>query len=341
MIRITMEPQEIDEISRLLDSIVDRYETVEDPGFLREADLLAHELPKRLRRQVLEFKRCEPGDGCLVLGGYPMDFERIGPTPEHWSQRQTPASTLREEILFVLFGSLLGEPIAWATQQDGYLVHDILPVKGLEHEQLGLGSEELLWWHTEDAFHEYRGDYIGMMCVRNLDAVPTTVCAIQDLDISPRQRELLFEPIYPIKPDESHLVKNKSNDHDLDEDLQKAYEKMHHQFDEPDRIAVLFGAEDSPYMRLDPYFMDRQDDAPEAQAAFDDLTAQIDRNLQDLVLRSGDLCFIDNFLAVHGRKPFKARYDGQDRWLKRINIVRDLRKSRSARETPESRVIRS
>lgn len=48
---------------------------------------------------------------------------------------------------------------------------------------------------------------------------------------------------------------------------------------------------------------------------------------------------IDNFRAVHGRKPFKARYDGKDRWLKRINIARDLRKSRPVRSAAESRII--
>jgi alpha-ketoglutarate-dependent taurine dioxygenase len=58
------------------------------------------------------------------------------------------------------------------------------------------------------------------------------------------------------------------------------------------------------------------------------------------VLEPGDVCFIDNFKAVHGRRAFKARYDGHDRWLKRVNITRDLRKSRAEREAPTSRVIR-
>jgi hypothetical protein len=34
---------------------------------------------------------------------------------------------------------------------------------------------------------------------------------------------------------------------------------------------------------------------------------------------------------VHGRKPFKARHDGTDRWLKRLDVTLDLRKSRAAR----------
>ncbi len=92
-------------------------------------------------------------------------------------------------------------------------------------------------------------------------------------------------------------------------------------------------------MRLDPYFMEHLDDDPEAQEALDALVEQIDTNLKDLTLKSGDICFIDNYRVVHGRKPFTARYDGNDRWLKRLNIVRDLRKSRSSRGSAQSLIL--
>jgi alpha-ketoglutarate-dependent taurine dioxygenase len=56
-------------------------------------------------------------------------------------------------------------------------------------------------------------------------------------------------------------------------------------------------------------------------------------------MESGDFCFLDNYRVVHGRKPFKARHDGTDRWLKRVNVVRDLRKSRTARQSAMARTI--
>jgi alpha-ketoglutarate-dependent taurine dioxygenase len=65
----------------------------------------------------------------------------------------------------------------------------------------------------------------------------------------------------------------------------------------------------------------------------------IEERLFDLVLEAGQVIFIDNFKAVHGRRPFKAHYDGTDRWLKRVNLTRDLRKSRELRETADSRVV--
>jgi hypothetical protein len=102
---------------------------------------------------------------------------------------------------------------------------------------------------------------------------------------------------------------------------------------------VLSGDPKAPYVRLDPYFMDRIEHEAKAQDALDACVACVDAALQDRVLEPGDIYFIDNYQSVHGRKPFRARFDGTDRWLKRINVTRDLRKSRDARESASSRVL--
>jgi alpha-ketoglutarate-dependent taurine dioxygenase len=71
----------------------------------------------------------------------------------------------------------------------------------------------------------------------------------------------------------------------------------------------------------------------------DSLIRAIDENLTGVALLPGECVFIDNYKAVHGRSSFKARFDGTDWWLKRINITRDLRKSRAVRAAPASRVV--
>src|SRR4030095_5660464 len=121
-------------------------------------------------------------------------------------------------------------------------------------------------------------------------------------------------------------------------ETQAAYQKIEMMGEAPEKISVLYGHPKSPYLRIDPYFMPRVDN-PQAQEALDALIQELDRSVQDVVLQSGDYCFIDNFKAVHGRKPFTAEYDGNDRWLARINIAKDLRKSRSARASSRSRMI--
>lgn len=339
MLRASFLDHDIQEVQALVADIVSRYDSVEQPEFLREANLLAHELPRWLREFLLEFKYLEPADGVCILSGYPIDESRIGPTPKSWNSRAVPSRTLPEEVLFILVGSLLGDPIAWATQQDGFIVHDILPIRGLEQEQLGCGSEVLLTWHTEDAFHPYRGDHLGMLCLRNPDRVPTTIGSLANARLSSRQIDLLFEPHFTIRPDESHLVKHKAAQRSINENLRAAYDQIEKMRDRPDKIALLYGAREAPYLRIDPYFMEPVEDHPEAQAALDALIKAIDESMEDMALEPGDICFIDNFRMVHGRKPFKARYDGTDRWLKRINITYDLRKSRAARSSSPSRVL--
>jgi enduracididine beta-hydroxylase len=336
--KISMTARETHDIQALIDEITVAFHSIEDPELLRRLPLLAHELPRRLRALLLEFKLDEPAAGVLVFSGFPIDEDRIGPTPAHWDARTCPPSTLREEVFCALLASLLGEPIAWATQQGGHVVHDVLPIRGHEGEQLGSGSEQLLWWHTEDAFHSYRGDYIQMFCLRNPDRVPTTVGTLEGIRLEQRHLELLFEPLFTILPDESHLPKNRPPNPGAAE-RSASYERIQELQARPPKLPVLFGDPSSPYLRLDPYFMERVEDPPEAQEALDALVQFIDAGLWDLVLEPGDVCFIDNYRAVHGRKPFKARYDGRDRWLKRLNIARDLRKSRSARESSTSRVI--
>lgn len=334
--RVVVSSEEVAAIRGLLARIAERYDAVEDPAFLRSAPVLAHELPERLRTEFYEFK-LEEKPSVLIISGYPIDQERIGRTPEHWN-RPKQAGVFREEALLVLFGSLLGHPIGWSTQQDGRVVHDILPIKGHENEQLGSGCKQTLTWHTEDAFHPYRGDYICMACLRNPEHVPTTICSIDEVSIEERYKDILFEPRFVIRPDESHLPKNRGQQ-TSEEDLEAAYEQINKMNTAPDKLAVLYGHKDAPYVRVDPYFMDRLEDDPEAQEALDALVAEVDEKIRDIALDAGEFCFIDNFQAVHGRRPFEARFDGTDRWLKRINVVRDLRKSRAARPAADSLVI--
>jgi len=84
--------------------------------------------------------------------------------------------------------------------------------------------------------------------------------------------------------------------------------------------------------------MDRPE-IEEARSAMDYLIRAIDGNLTGVALLPGECLFIDNYKTVHGRSSFKARFDGTDRWLKRINITRDLRKSRAVRAAPASRAV--
>jgi L-asparagine oxygenase len=332
---------EIKEIKLLLSEVTARYKSVEDADFLKNAPLLAHDLPKQVRAFLNDFRQLEMPSGVCVISAYPVDDRQIGRTPDHWKSRDGVSSALEEEVLFTLFASLLGDCIGWATQQNGYIIHDVLPIKDDELLQIGTGSQQTIWWHNEDAFHPYRGDYVGLMCLRNPNRVPTTFACMDMIELDPRHIKILFEPRFIIRPDESHAMRNTEGAEGDDEFrafVQYAYKSMSEEYRAPSKLAVLFGDPQSPYLRLDPYFMDPLED-DEAQSALNALIREIDWKLSEIILQPGDCLFVDNYRAVHGRKSFKANYDGNDRWLKRTNIARDLRKSRAARRACTSRII--
>lgn len=324
MDRLQIDATELQDIMQLLDKIEGEFGSFESDEELHRAITYAQELPSRIRRTLNAF-RLEQLSGVLCISGYPVDHERIGPTPAHWRDRPDPSSAHHEELLLLLLSSLLGDPFCWATQQNGRLIHDVLPIKGHENEQLGSSSEAVLTWHTEDAFHPLRGDFLSFACLRNPYAAATTIGHVDLLELPDSVRSILFEERFGIRPDESHLAKNNSAG------SSEAFGEIDKMQSDPVLVPVLFGSSDRPYIRADPYFMMVGHDDQEARYALDQLVKVMDAKMLDMYLEEGDFSFIDNFRVVHGRKPFKARHDGTDRWLKRINITCDLRKSQAAR----------
>ncbi|WP_042383860.1 TauD/TfdA family dioxygenase [Streptacidiphilus melanogenes] len=54
------------------------------------------------------------------------------------------------------------------------------------------------------------------------------------------------------------------------------------------------------------------------------LEESLGRCAQSILLGSGDLLLIDNRRSVHGRTAFRPAYDGTDRWIQRVLLLRRL-----------------
>lgn len=336
---IVLTGQETAEIDSLVRQVTASHESIESASFHRESRIYAHQLPLRVRQRLNDYRLDEPS-GALLIRGLPVREAMLCPTPSSVDERSAAAATLRYDVAFFLLASLLGDPIGWATQQNGRLMHDVFPVRGYESIQIGWGSDETLTWHTEDAFHPFRADYLGLMCLRNPDQVPTTIADMGDIEIPDNMRDILFNASFFILPDDSHqAVSDERNGDDKTARLLRlASERVRLSRSDPEPVAILFGDPDQPYIRFDPDYMRATDDLTQRQAV-DTLRSEICARLREVTLQPGDICFIDNFRAVHGRSAFKARFDGTDRWLRRLNIARDLRFSRQVRASSQSRVI--
>ncbi|MCP3804328.1 TauD/TfdA family dioxygenase [Allokutzneria sp. A3M-2-11 16] len=339
VLELSLRDAEVAAIERIAAEVAHRYGDIESAEFHRDSRAIAEELPRRVREALHRFRASE-SDSTFVTSGLPVDDERVGPTPPEWRDNREPSRTLVYDVAFFLMAALLGDPIAWATQQDGRIMHDVFPLKAHENEQIGWGSAQLLTWHTEDAFHPLRTDYLGLMCLRNNEQVETTVADVSDLDIDPHNREILSQKRFRFVPDNAHRPQNNGlvQTGQAAELLRRSQERVEKAMSDPEPEAVLFGGPELPYLRIDPEYMLVPED-PEERKALDVISSAIDVAMGGVVLQPGDIIFVDNYRAVHGRKPFKARFDGTDRWLRRLNVARDLRKSRDCRLDAESRVI--
>jgi Fe(II)/alpha-ketoglutarate-dependent arginine beta-hydroxylase len=306
----------------LVEDLRARHTRPDGEDFLRSALFKSLSLPRELSERIRDLRYDDAPPAALVRG-FPVDDSAIGPTPSHWKHREADRTAAHDFWLGSL-ASLLGDPFCWSTLQDGRLFNDILPIGGSEQHQTGHGSESLLEFHTEDAFHEYRCDYLLLLSLRNHHRVPTTLAASRALELSRSDREVLFQRRFVIRPDAEHRR------HMTPAEV-AAYELP---------VAVLFGDRDDPGIRVDPPYMEPLPGDGEAAAALARLCAQLESGLRDVVLDPGDVLIIDNQRCVHGRRPFRARLDGTDRWLRKVTVTRDLRKSAERRTDPRSRVLR-
>ncbi|OLZ67267.1 taurine catabolism dioxygenase TauD [Streptomyces sp. IMTB 2501] len=304
-----------------------------DPEFYDRFWDSGHQLPPGLRSFLDGFRRSERS-ACALVHGFPVDETAIGPTPSHWEAAIGAKSTRDQEIFVALCGMALGEPFAWATLQSGRIIQNLLPIQGDEECQSGYGSEALLEFHTEDGFHPDRCDYLLLFGLRNDDQVPTIMASVRDLELSDEDRRILAEPRFYILPDDEHLRQLEARDPN-----HRALAKMRRMQQQPEATAVLFGDRLNPYLRIDRPFMRIAGEDGAAEQALDRLMAGLESVQQDVVVGPGTLLVLDNYLAVHGRRAFRARYDGTDRWLKRLTVTRNLRRGLVSRESDSHRVL--
>ncbi len=333
-----------DSESRSLDSLARRAARSEEltgPEWLGQLALMAHDLPLGLRRALTEFRLTGRPYGGFVISGLPVAESAIGPTPVSYAQTPDTAEARRLDALLLLIGSLLGDPFSFATQQRGRLVLDVFPVPGHEHDQLGSSSTTELEWHNEDAFHPHRADWLMLLCLRNPYAAPTTFGPVHELPLDPDDLAVLFQDRFVIRPDESHTESFNDHTTGFDDTTHNAgaFDQIAKMANDPQRIPILSGAAHAPFIRIDPAYMDHSLDDPAAERALRRIINAIDETIHDVALNPGELLVVDNRRAVHGRRPFQARHDGTDRWLKRINITADLRRSDGFRTAEHGRAI--
>jgi L-asparagine oxygenase len=256
---------------------------------------------------LIEFRRRSNHAGTLILRGLPTDPD-LCPTPVDGRATRDKTTSVSEHSLLLTM-LILGEPIAYLDEKAGALIQNICPVRGQEDLQENTGSA-YLEFHVEDGFHPYKPDYLGLVCLRadHEGIAKTTTASIHRvLDRLPTPAMLLLRrPLFRLRPSTSFGGGESSPP-----------------------IPVLTGHWLDPELCVDHFLMEAL--TPGAEWALELLKQQLVDAALEHTMHPGDLLIVDNRAAVHGRTGFRPRYDGQDRWLQRLFVVRDFRRSSASR----------
>jgi Fe(II)/alpha-ketoglutarate-dependent arginine beta-hydroxylase len=245
-------------------------------------------------------------------------------TPTTFGQHDSIPGVRALHALMLLLGTLLGVPYSFITQQRGSFILDVFPLAGREDDQLGSSSTCMLEWHNEDAHHPMRADFSALMCIRNDQQAETRYAAVADMELPEDVEHELRKPQFVIISDVSHSYSYNLATSGVGAQSEHAFSQNEQMAGGLLRAPVLTGDRANPMICVDFPYMPPDLHSPEALRALGVLRSAIERAGQSLVLKSGTLLAFDNRHGVHGRGGFRASYDGNDRWLKRLNVLRDV-----------------
>jgi Fe(II)/alpha-ketoglutarate-dependent arginine beta-hydroxylase len=328
------------EIQATLDEVhllCQKFPSVESTDFVHDCEVASGRISKRLRDILLRMRNGSSRAGFFLIKGYQVDDDRIGPSPSHWDAMWEKPAYLREEVYQCLISSVLGSIFGWRTQENGRFLRHIVPIDADRNEQLGGSSETTLLWHTEEAFHPARADFLTLMCYRNNEKAETMLVSIDDIRLDQQTIATLKQKRFIIEPDKSHLPTNNQSAHWQLE--QSKFQKIHDILANPQPCAVIFGPDDQPFIRVDQAFMKPLPGDSQAEMALDALHREFDRRATRVIMQPGDFLVIDNALVAHGRTIYTPDYGPKQRWLRRTNVSTGWRHHASFRESFHSRAM--
>lgn len=235
------------------------------------------------------------------------DIGDVPPTPAtpFIDDSATPKAT---ETL-MQFSQLGGFPICYKQEHGGKLIQNIVPVHKTENGQISTSSKTNLYLHTEMAFHPYKPSFVFLLCLRGDEAAATTIASVNEIieKLDKETIEILELPNFVTGIDES--FRDGKNDN----------------FGLTTPVLINIGNEfhDLKWtMTFDFELMKGLNS--ESEYALNKMRDAVNASIDSIYLKAGDLLLIDNNRAVHGRSSFQPKYDGTDRWLKRLLTIKHM-----------------
>lgn len=282
--------------------------------FCQHATELSLQVPERIKYILKQFKEKGSKNGFQLIKNINLSNTELPPTPSD-NNEKIGEKTSFARIQAILI-SVIGEMIAYEAEGYGRLFQDVVPVKTMESIQTSVGSNTELEIHTEQAFSKLRPDILSLACLRGDENALTHILPVNKIveHCAEKEVKLLYQSLWGTGVDLSFKL--------------NGYEFIEGDFRGP--MSILNG--DNIH---DPFLIFDQD-------LMEGLTDESHQMIQNIVniyyqhrisykLQTGEIIFIDNNRAVHGRSPFFPKYDGFDRFLIRCFATYDYEKSKYAR----------
>jgi L-asparagine oxygenase len=291
---------------------------------LQVNDLSLH-VPQRIRTLLQNFAHKDTNTGFLLIRRIPID--ELPSTPEN-NNCKIGEQTILAKIQSI-FVSVISNMIAYEAEGYGRLYQDVIPVKSMEKNQTSISSSVELEIHTEQAFSKLRPDILSLACLRGNANANTYILPVNSIinNVSERELEMLKTPLWNTGVDLSFKLNG-------------------HEFIEGDirgPMSIIRGYKDPRLENEDPRLVFDDPLLVFDQDLMTGITDESNEMIQKIVdiyykhrlshnLTPGEIIFIDNNRAVHGRSPFVPNYDGLDRFLVRCFGVHNYEYSGYARE---------
>jgi L-asparagine oxygenase len=282
--------------------------------FCKESKEWCHFLPIHIQKRLSSFiySKGTSKTGFLLIRGCPEEIILPNTPPDNTHKIGETTRLARIQSLFM---HVMGEMVAYEAEGYGRLFQDVVPTKQMATDQTSLGSHKELEIHTEQAFSHLKPDILSLACLRGDHAALTYILPVQSIleNMDSKEIEMLRDPLWITGVDLS--FKLNGNDF-IEGDIRGP-------------MAILSGTEEDPVLTFDQDLMRGiTEDAEQLKRKIVDIyyRYRISHNL-----KPGEIIFIDNRRAVHGRSAFFPRYNGKDRFLIRSFATLDYEKTAYAR----------
>ncbi len=279
---------------------------IEPEVFITKAHWLVHkQMTVEVLRAIEEFCFAPNAPSALLFKNLPVDnLLPLTPKTSGVSAAKCPIS----EGLILGIGRCFGQPFTYPyLKERGGLIQDLVPMEAEKNLASTGGSLVELKMHRDFPFHPEATspDLLFLLCLRgdSTQKAYTMLCDARTLcnALEPEDVELLR--LHPIE----------------------------WRFPNPDQFfqkPAITGTRENPCVNLTD-----ENVAPgstigspieEVQSAYERLREKAAELATGVFLSYGDLLIISNKRTVHARTSFTPRFDGSDRWLKKIFISFNL-----------------